>query len=75
MPTKNLQFYQNRIVSLVSFIAAVIAICGWIVTVKLYADRIDSMAVRIDKVEDHEKEQLMINGKMLTLYDLLTKEQ
>jgi hypothetical protein len=70
---KDFGWLQNKVVSFVSFVVALVAICGWIVTVKLYAEKLNNISTKVEKIEANQEKQLEINGKIITLYDLLTK--
>jgi len=67
MTTKNLAWYQNRIVSQVSFISAVIAVPTAIIAV-MWAIRVTNQNTEeIKWLKDKQIQQLQINAKVETI--------
>jgi hypothetical protein len=70
MPTKNLQWFQNRIVSQVSFITAIIAVLTAVVSIMWNIRVTNEMSKKMEKIEQNQVEQLIINTKLLTIIEM-----
>jgi hypothetical protein len=67
---KDFGWLQNKVVSFVSFVVAIVAICGWIVTVKLYATKLDTVATDVKELKDNQIEQIKLNTKLITIIEM-----
>ena len=70
MTVKNLQWYQNRIVSQVSFISAVIGMLTAIMAIMWNIRVTNEMAKKMEQIEKNQIEQLKINTKLLTIIEM-----
>jgi len=67
---KNLAWFQDKIVSQVSFITAVIAVPTAILAILWNIRVTGEMAKKMEQIEKNQVEQLIINTKLLTIIEM-----
>jgi hypothetical protein len=67
---KDLNWYQNKAVSLISMILAVVSVCSLVVSILWYGRVLDQMSKDVSELKDSQEQQLVINTKLLTIIEL-----
>jgi hypothetical protein len=67
---KTLNWYQNKVVSQVSFITAIIAVLTAVVSIMWNIRVTNEMSKKMEKIEQNQVEQLIINTKLLTIIEM-----
>lgn len=70
MATKNITWYQNKIVSQVSFISAIVGVLTAILAIAWNIKVTNEMVKKMDAIEKNQIEQLIINTKLLTIIEM-----
>jgi len=68
--TKNITWYQNKIVSQVSFISAIVGVLTAILAIAWNIKVTNEMVKKMDAIEKNQIEQLIINTKLLTIIEM-----
>jgi hypothetical protein len=75
--TKSLTWYQNRIVSQVSFISAIVGVLTAIMAILWNIRVTNEMSKKMERIEQNQErieqnqiQQLIVNEKLLTIIDL-----
>jgi hypothetical protein len=67
---KGLNWYQNKVVSQVSFISAIVGVLTAIMAVMWNIRVTGEMAKKMDKIEQNQIQQLIINEKLMTIISM-----
>ena len=70
MTGKSLSWYQNRIVAQMSFISAIVGVLTAIMAVMWNIRVTNEMSKKMDKIEQNQVQQLIINEKLMTIISM-----
>jgi hypothetical protein len=70
MSNKTLQWYQNKVVSQVSFVSAIVGILTAVMAVAWNIKVTNEMSKKMEQIEKNQIEQLIINTKLLTIIEM-----
>jgi len=66
----DIAWYQKKTTSIISLITAVVAICGFIVSIMWYGRILDEMSEDVKELKQAQMEQIEINSRVLTIIEM-----
>ena len=70
MATKSLIWYQNRVVSQISFISAVVGVLTAIMAIAWNIKVTNEMSKKMERSEQNQIQQLIVNEKLMTIISM-----
>ena len=70
MATKSLIWYQNRVVSQISFISAVVGVLTAIMAIAWNIKVTNEMSKKMERIEQNQIQQLIVNEKLMTIISM-----
>ena len=66
----DLQWFQNKVVSIISLITAIVSVCGLVVSIMWYGRVLSQINEDVKELKRSQIEQIEVNTRLITILEM-----